>query len=230
MNHPRYRDLTALAGWLFADLLLGLMVLFLISAPGAASRALVCLLTPTTTVTLRPTAAPQQMMKLSFAEEHGRLVVSTALVAASRNQPPTAFVPTFVCPTPTPTPPPTPTPTPDKNALSKTSLDFNFSTNADALLNGNPSETARLQTLIRQQIGAKVKADDQAGFVLSFGTSPSPAEGATLAADFDKILKKTLPYLFSRATFREFHDIGPDRGDILLNVYLYVVGGSSSTP
>ncbi|HEY7418181.1 MAG TPA: hypothetical protein VH593_23580, partial [Ktedonobacteraceae bacterium] len=113
MNRPRYRDLTVLVGWLFADLLLGLMVLFLISAPGAASRALVCLLTPTATVTLRPTAAPQQMMKLSFSEEHGRFMMSTTLVAASPNQPPTAFVPTFVCPTPTPTPPPTPTPTPD---------------------------------------------------------------------------------------------------------------------
>ncbi len=229
MTRPRYRDLTVLAGWLFADLLLGLMVIFLVSAPGAASRALVCLLTPTTTVTLQPSAAPQQMLLLSFAAEHGRLTMSTTLAAPPQSQPLRAFVPAFTCPTPTPTMPPTPTPTPDKNALSKTPLDFNFDTNADALLNGDPAESARLQTLIKQKIGAKVKPDDQAGFVLSFGTSLDPAEGATLATDFDKILKKTLPYLFSRATFGEYHNIGPDRGHILLNIYLFVVGESSST-
>ena len=224
--------MTLLVGWLFADLLLGLMMIFLISAPGAASKALICLLTPApsakppTPPTSTPSADMPQMVRLQFAEQQGVWHVTRSVVAGVPfAQPEKALAPAITCPTPTPTSTQTPVPTPNRNAISKTAVDFDFQSNADLLLQGDTGEKNRLMGLINQQFGAKFQSDDQAGFVLTFGTSGVPTEGENLATAFNNIRENTLPHFFARATLRAFHDIGPNRGDISLEVYLFVVSG-----
>jgi hypothetical protein len=225
----RRRDMTLLVGWLFADLLLGLMMIFLISAPGAASKALTCLLTPTTSRASAPSSTAPEMVRLQFTEQGGGWHVSRSLVRGvpfTRQE--SKFAPAITCPTPTPTSTQTPTPTPNKNAISQQSVDFDFQSNPDALLAGDTTEQDRLQGLILQQFSAQFNLDtDQAGFVLTFGTTPDPAnakDGENLAAAFNTILQGTLPHFFSRAKLRAFHNIGSPRGHITLEVYLFVVG------
>jgi hypothetical protein len=219
--------MTLLVGWLFADLLLGLMMIFLISAPGAASKALICLLTPTISRASGLSSAAPEMVKLQVTRQGGNWYVSRSLVpgiALALQE--SRLVPAITCPTPTPTSTQTPTPTPNKNALAKDPVSFEFDSNADLLLGGDSGEQARLQGLIKASlIPPEIKPDDRAGIVLSFGTSPDPGEGVRLATAFDAVLQSALPDLFKTTTFRPFHDIGPNRGHISIDVYLFVVGG-----
>ncbi|HEU5376600.1 MAG TPA: hypothetical protein VFV38_14275, partial [Ktedonobacteraceae bacterium] len=147
-------DMVLLAGWLFADLLLGLMVIFLVSAPGAIPKSLICSLTPTAAAALHNSLGKPQT-GLSPEGKSGPFVVAEA---------PALSTPTprsdINCPTPTPTSTATLTPTPNKSAISKTPQPFTFHTNADALLNGDPTEKARLQGIIQQQLGAVFSPDD----------------------------------------------------------------------
>lgn len=220
--HRQTRDMLLLAGWLFADLLLALMVIFLISAPGAIPQSLICALTPTTPATSHNLPGNFQTERL-LGVRYSALVVTQ--VPALRTHPVVALRQDVECPTATPTSTATLTPTPNKNAISKTPMTFSFHANADALLAGDSAEKARLQGIVQQQLGAAFSSDDQAGFVLSFGTSPDPQEGEQLADDFDSILQSAMPTLFTRATLRPFHDIGSDRGAISIEIYLFVIGG-----
>ena len=52
------RDTVLISGWVYADLLLGLMILFLVSTKGVDPVTLVPTMTPTPTATSTPTVSP----------------------------------------------------------------------------------------------------------------------------------------------------------------------------
>lgn len=192
------RDTVMLSGWLFADLLLGLMVIFLIASPGGQK------LLPTPTPTLTPTQTPT--------------TTPTLIPTWTPTQTPTAT------PTQTPTATPTPTPTRPPRAIAQNPVKFSFTTDADALLRGDAGERERLQRIVQSNFKDSNVLDRHAGVVLTFGVARTGSEGEALARAFNQVLQEALPNVFDRTVFRDFHDITePDkRGAIVVEIYFFV--------
>jgi hypothetical protein len=128
-------------------------------------------------------------------------------------------------PTPTPLPTYTPFPTPTSAVeLGREPLTLVLETNADALLGpGGPGKSAE-QERVRAQIreGFAEYGLERAGIVLTFGTSPQPAEGNRLAAEVNRLLLEEYPDVFDPAVLRDYHIINGDRsqrGKVEVEVY-----------
>lgn len=210
-----------LSGWLFADLLLGIAMLFLASTPGAPLR-----LTPVPTVTPTPTATP----------------TATATTTPAPTNTPSATLTPTATPTLTPTSTPTLTPTPaqvlDQQAFKmggEASDDAAlFKVDADKLLRGNAAAREQERERIRAYLHLifdPLVGKRKAGFVLTFGTSPDGAEGNQLALEVNKLLieeptqpgQPSLKLLFGGAIFRNYHILAENqparRGDIEMEIY-----------
>lgn len=204
MKHQfNLQDTVSVAGWLFADLLLGLSMIFLVSNTQSAP------LTPTPTVTSAPTTA-------------GTLVPWLTLT-------PTPTPAATLTPTPTPTPTPTLTPTPiPPPSLNRYPVSHLIRADPAALLTGNASaksaEINRIQEQIRQLFGA-YDGSSRAGIVLAFGTANTYSEGNDLARQVNRSLRDTLPGVFDDSTvFRDFHDLSGEYGSVQIEVY-FLIGG-----
>jgi hypothetical protein len=125
---------------------------------------------------------------------------------------------------PTYTPLPTPTPVVE---LSQEPITVTLRTDADVLLGvGGPAKNAERER-VRAQIrdGFEAYSSERAGIVLTFGTSPQPAEGNRLAAEVNRLLLEEYPQVFGSAVLRDYHliDRSPSvRGVVDVEVYFLI--------
>ncbi len=248
---PRVRDMTLLSGWLFADLMLGLMIIFLITAPAGSFAPL----PPTSTATLVPTYTPGPTYTPFPTHTPGPS--PTPMPTYTPGPSPTPM-PTYTpgpSPTPAPTYTPFPTYTPGPTAtpfptytpgpsptlrptrmpgptatpmesliLSQEPLEFAFETDIDALLSSSDSVREAEEERLREEIEdvfAPLKGK-RAGMVLTFGVSPEPSQGGRLSKAINPLLKDTLPDIFGDAVMRNFHNIDGARGMVEVEVYVVV--------
>jgi hypothetical protein len=197
------RDTFLLSGWLFADLLLGLAVVFLVALPGGNIKPVVVPPTPTATHTPTSTATN----------------TPSPLPTSTPTYTPT---PTLTqTPTATATPIPTATPKPDL-VLSQQSITFVLRADADKLLRGDPGEKQRLLASLKSQVANY--HNKKAGIVLTFGASSRADDGKALARAANALLDDpSVSDIFSSAVKREYIDLstGKRRGDIELEVFFF---------
>jgi hypothetical protein len=128
---------------------------------------------------------------------------------------------------PTPTALPTYVPFPSLSSaieFGREPFAATLETDADVLLGSDGPEKNAERVRIRQQIrelfeGLSIR---RAGIVLTFGTSPVPAEGNRLAAEVNQLLLEEFPDMFDGAALRSFHTIDADpanRGIVDLEVH-----------
>jgi hypothetical protein len=152
---------------------------------------------------------------------------------------PSPLAPPTYTPFPTQTPLPTYTPYPTLTALptytpfptptlavelGREPLTIVLETDPDSLLGpggpGKSAEQERVRAQIREGFAAYGLA--RAGIVLTFGTSPQPAEGNRLAAEVNRLLLEEYPEVFDSAVLRNYHIINGDRsqrGKVEIEVY-----------
>jgi hypothetical protein len=202
-----FRDTFSLGGWLFADLMLALMVLFLASntvtgpiAPLATSTATA---TPSPTVTATPTAT----LTDTGTPITGRTATFTPTSTPTHTNTPTATA-TF---TATRTPSPTSIPCQLTLVLRKHAFTVAGSGN------GNGPSASQLRKAFAPFHGQRL------GLLLTFGHESEPAQGEALASSVNKQLASLLPDLFTPATIREsYHYIDTaNPGSVDFNAYFF---------
>jgi hypothetical protein len=210
------RDTTLLSGWLFADLLLGLTVVFLMATPGGQPGP-----TPT------PTPIP------------------TPTLTSTPTNTPIPPPPTNTN-TPEPTFTPEPTATPVKvTVVSQTSFTITLQVNQDLLLS-NPTneddiakeiqalgrcdrcsaavqqEHTRIINEIYAQLDREGHLGKSAGIVLTFGAAPSANLniGSRLSKMVNALLMSdTLKPIFQDAPTRQYIDTALPRGRVNVEVF-----------
>ena len=213
-------DATLLAGWLFADLLLGLMVVFLAAAPGAPPPP-----TPTPTVTATATA--------------------TATASATTTAIPTATPTWTATPTKTATAPPTPTPTqtqtetptvtptveatkvPFQSGVDKVPTVVSVVVNLDRLMGrqADQGEERRVRQLLHDAF-AGYEGQRRAGIVLTAvnvrsGDQAERRLGIAAAGRINALLAAELPLVFGDAASDGFFNVDPSNvGLVELRIYM----------
>ena len=160
------RDTTMLSGWLFADLLLGLMMIFLVAAPPAELPPLPTTPTATATPTNTPTLTP-----------------TPTLTATPTN-------------TPVPTVAPTPAPRivlsrePRRYLFENINVAVLLSRNSQARQNERDRLIAEIKSKLQPLQGK------QAGIVLTFGRLSNDGLATSLSAEFNSLLREAMPTVF----------------------------------
>jgi hypothetical protein len=191
------RDTIGLAGWFFADLLLGMAMLFLVLNTAGSWPKVLPTNTPTPTLTPIPTS------------------------------PLTATSTPTITPIPTPEPTSTPNtsltltiePTP-RTGLDMTPVLIQVEADPALLITGDPETIYTLQV----QINAKFKQyqDRRVGLVITLGYHDNVASGVALANQANKVLRSTYPLVFDDAVMKAFwwsKDINHKAGVIDFEVY-----------
>jgi len=201
------RKTVPIAGWLFADLLLGLAMLFITSMVGVqmvtssptVSPSATSSLTPTLTSTLTPT------------------------IAAPRGTPSATPVP----PTSTPLSGLNPTPFVVTLRLNPVLV--------PGLVSASDSDKKRALDQLRDQIKSCFSQVDQSAkgaMVLSFGKNPKDENGNKLAVEVNNLLPTVYPTMFANAARRDFHTTDGDpthNGNVRMEIY-YLRGFGASDP
>jgi hypothetical protein len=206
-----FRDTFSLGGWLFADLMLALMVLFLasntVTGPIAALSTSTATETPSPTVTSTPTPSPSATPTRTDTPFKGRTATFTPSATPTGTSTPTATATS----TATRTPSPTSIPCQLTLVLRKHALTVAGSAN------GNGPSAAQLRKAFAPFHGQRL------GLLLTFGHAPQPAQGETLASTVNKQLATLLPDLFTPATIREsYHFIDTaNTGSVDFNAYFF---------
>ena len=192
-----FRDTMSMAGWLFADLLLGLAMLFFVFGTRSTPESVVL---PTYTP-YPPTAT----------------VAPTSTVAPTYTPYPTGTA------APTYTPYPTPTPVP--SGLEPSPIYFTLEAAAqegESLTSARLENEFR--GAIRRELA--VYGERQAGFVIIFGyvdNATSISEGTVLAQMVETWLTEEWPEMFNGAAMKPLHFIeNGSRGKVSLELYFLV--------
>ncbi|OJV96029.1 MAG: hypothetical protein BGO39_03375 [Chloroflexi bacterium 54-19] len=245
-----FRDTTSLAGWLFADLLLGLSMLFFIFNTVGPE-------------TPKPTSTPDFTMQADLTAYAGiRLTPSPTVVNPTIQAEMTQFAKIALTPSPTIINPTiqaemtqfaknalTPTPTPDLTAqaavteltnlkltptpvlgIDTNKLPVELQVNSSALTGPDGAvkdgERSRVKGQLRTLFG-NYDGHRQAGFVLSFGTAPLSIyyEGIQISGEINRLMKEELPNVFGKAVTRDFYnisDLPANRGLVQIEVYFFL--------
>jgi len=205
----RLQDTMVLSGWVFADLLLGLMMIFLVTARGA----------PPSTPSIPPTDTPTPTPTPTHT--------STPAVTGSDSPTPTwtrTHTPTPTLSRPTDSPiPPTNTP---QVSISQKSIEFSFSVDYDKLLNSaeRDAEFERVKGTVNSLLKSRFNERQRAGIVLTFAGGPKSNEDSQIARAVNGWLPAQMPTLFDDGTvFRPFIDLTRPRGTVLVEVYVFTV-------
>ncbi len=211
------RDTLSLAGWIFADLMLGLaMMFFAISSVGTYTPAKAEEALPTSTTTPRPTNTARP--------------TSTATPRPTNTARPTS--------TATPRPTSTATPRPTQGGPSQTAT-ASALVAAAATATPTPGVCQATVVLVKNEInierapGARepsveqIRAafepfrDRRAGLVLTFGHAGDPNSGETLAKRVNEVLRREFPQIFVRDTLMEsFHRLkASSAGSVDFDIY-----------
>lgn len=204
----RLHDTMMLSGWVFADLLLGLMMIFLVTARGAP---------PSPTSPAPPTETPTPTRTST--------ITPTVLILGT----PAATLPRTNTPTPTPsrisTSPVAPTNTPQVS-ISQKSIEFSFTVDYDRLLDSQETEAEfeRIRTTVNDLLQSRFNARQRAGIVLTFAGGPNSNENSRIARAINEWLPEQMPTLFDSGTvFRPFIDLTRPRGTVIVEVYVFTV-------
>jgi cytoskeletal protein RodZ len=166
-------DTVSLSGWVLADVLLGLLLVFLVSVRGAAPP------TPTPTPTARSTGI-------------AAAVSPTATPTATPTVTPTATATATATPTPTPTP--TPTATATATATPKpcapTARLEDEEVTAAAGPGGSDPTQAELRAKFQPFVGKQV------GLLYAYGHARTTGEGIELARRTIAVLQSLFPDMF----------------------------------
>jgi hypothetical protein len=206
-----FRDTFSLGGWLFADLMLALMVLFLasntVTGPIAPLSTSTATETASPTVTATPTASFTATPTSTNTPVAGRTATFTVTATPTRTNTPTATA------TSTATRTPSPTSVPCQLTLVLRKHAFTVAGSGD----GNGPSAAQLRKAFAPFHGQRL------GLLLTFGHEPEPAQGETLASTVNKQLAALLPDLFTPATIREsYHYIDTENtGSVDFNAYFF---------
>lgn len=194
-----FRDTYSLGGWLFADLMLALMVLFLASNTVSGVSMPIPTSTPTATNTPTATTTP------TATQVPGRAPTSTPT--------PTATLSATATATATSTATATATAPPCQLTLVLRKHELTVAGNSD----GSGPSAARLR-----QAFAPFRRE-RLGLLLTFGHAATPSAGETLAATVNSELAGLLPSLFTPQTIREsYHYIDPaSPGTVDFNAYFF---------
>lgn len=188
--------LFALGGWLFADMMLALSVLFIASSSFALPES-----TSTPTVTPTPTLSP--------TPSHTATVTQTPTVPPTLTPTPSPTV----TPTPTPTPEPTHTPPPTPCAVTVSPSRIKEEFDGGSGPQGDPSPEV-LRERFAQYSGS------QAGIVITFGRG-GQSVGEARAARVNGVLRQQLPEIFTgRTTMEGFFSTLPGTG---AEVWVYML-------
>ncbi len=213
-----FNNTVALAGWIFADLMLGLAVLFFAAnTVGSLPPSPTPLPPPTPTATPIPTATP----------------TPSPTMAPSPTPSPTP--PPTPSPTPSPTPPPTPTPTPVcLPVISPDALAFTLTVDSQGLLRRDASAEDQLRQAFRAELSRALAARQkgeayeavQIGVILTFGSSPlgDNSRGVNVARRVNDVLfAEPLFRSAGRRDYLRFVDGGGRTLDTVeIEVFLYV--------
>ena len=203
MGRPPPRDTVLIGGWVFADLLLALaMLFFAVNTRGTLPPPPPPPPTGTPTVTMTSTATP------------------TTTPTATPTRTPTATpVPTQTrTPAPTATATPTPTPVPQL-VIARDPCEVTVAL---------PVNRQEAEARLRERLG-RFPDGQKAGLVLTFGKATTDAAGKQLAAEANVLLRQALPEVFGEATLRNMHWVAPgpegQRREVYFEVFLYVSSG-----
>jgi hypothetical protein len=204
-GQARVRDMVLLGGWLFADLLLGLMMIFLISIKGGSLPLPSCG-TPT---------AVQAATALSTG-------TGNALGSAGRSA---------LTPSPTGCPTPTPTQTPTNCGLdNKHEVDLPFLTIADigALERHDATAQADFNNEVKGVFAAY--PGKIAGLVEVFGGDPNIGAGQTVAqaaiAAMTQLTTGQVSFFNQTTLFQDFGDQKVPSGQVRLAVFFYLTSAT----
>lgn len=233
LNPPRWRtrdqrhDLVWLSGWLFADLLLGLVVIFLAGTRGSSPIELAALTpsrTPTATVPV-PTWTPYP----TYTPGPSPTPYPTYTPGPS----PTPY-PTYTpgpSPTAYPTYTPWPTPRPSVTIVQAQSIGLDQSPYAVTLrtdpalfLSSNANDKRAAESQFRAQIHACMDsaAGAKTGLVLATGYNPDTTNGHDLAQRAMAILREEMPAVFGNPVQKDYHALTEDpllNGMVTLEIY-----------
>lgn len=216
------RDMVWLSGWVFADLLLGLMVIFLVSTRGSPIRVAQITLTPTATNTPTATRTPTLLPGVT---------------------------PSI---TPTRTPSPTPTLTPTATPVAGIGLHPNpywvtLRTDPGLFLSSNRTDRLASDDQFRKQISACLDgaAGSKVGMVLAMGYNQKAENGHQMAKRVLDLLVEDDPVktIFSGGVLKDYHNLSEDpylNGQVTLEIYFLdtpeaklpqsLLGGSCEAP
>lgn len=185
-----------LSGWLFADLLLGLAMVFLVSTPSVEESALLPTSTPTATSTPAGTSTPTVTRTPTPTSSATPTLTSTpsATPTSTRTATPTLTLTPTHGPTPTSTPTGTPTlvPTPCAVSVSQQKKELK-------LPGGVSGTEPSIAELVRQ---FEPYRGQQAGLVLTFGHGGETA-GRARAARINATLRLEVPDIITDRTVLE---------------------------
>lgn len=220
-------DLVWLSGWLFADLLLGLVVIFLAGTRGASPIEIAALTpssTPTETIPM-PTFTPYP----TYTPGPSPTPYPTYTPGPS----PTPY-PTYTpgpSPTAYPTYTPWPTPRPSVTIVQAQAVGLDQSPYAVTLrtdpvlfLSANASDKRAAESQFRSQIHACLDsaASARTGLVLGTGYNPDTTNGHTLARRAMAILREEMPAVFANTVQKDYHALTDDpllNGLVTLEMY-----------
>lgn len=199
------RKTVHIAGWLFADLLLGLAMLFITSMVG--------LPIPTPAPTLPPGVTPSPTATQTPTPT-ATVTLTRSPTVASRGTPggapPTPTLPAGINPTP---------------FVATFRADPNLV--PEWMQNPNSPQAATARNQISQQMHAcldKYNGLTQASVVLNFGGNPNNRNGDAIALEANQLLRKEFPSLFGTPStvFENFHSISASpsaNGTVKLKIY-----------
>lgn len=197
------RDLVWLSGWVFADLMLGLFVIFLVSSRGGSPEELAAIptSTPTFTLTVTRTATP---------------------IATWTPFPTLVPLPTY---TPFPTLRPTITAIPALSiGLDQTPYYVTLRTDPTLFLSTSISDKQTADKQFRDQIHSCLDqaAGSKAGLVLATGYNPDATNGHAFAKRVISLLSDEIRDVFGGTVQKDFHALSDDpyfNGMVTLEIY-----------
>ncbi|WP_037935716.1 hypothetical protein [Streptosporangium roseum] len=200
---------TLLAGWLFADLLLGLTIIMLgaQAPPPSPVRPLADATQPPPDPTQpRPAASPPLAGVTQLSPEPTPSPAEESL---------------------TPTRPPSPSPVPSPctgrvGGVRAKPITISFQVTPGA-------HDDMLAAQIRQELRKHRDrlAGQHAGMVLTFAADGGTGNGVRLATRVNTAIREAYPRIFGTAVTRNFHDLDAPRGSISMEIYSVTYGCSS---
>lgn len=210
------RDMLTLAGWLFADLLLGLAMFFLVISPAPPAI-------PTPTVTHTPTSSPSPAPSSVFTTTP--LPTDTPTPFLTPTPMPTFTPLPTLTPWPTFTPFPTYTPFPTPTGVTEpgiesTSVCYRIQVNRDALFGASSvDEQNRILGELRNFIIAS--SDFRPGTVLIWGSGHDNQDGVNIASEIRSLLLVHYRPQFEDSGIKALFFSSENIGTVVIEIYFF---------
>lgn len=236
---PNTQDLVWLSGWVFADLLLGLAIIFLAGTRGS-SLLEIAALTPSATPTIGPSPTPYPTYTPGPSPTpyptYTRGPSPTSFPTWTPPAAPTAYptytpgpsptpYPTYT-PGPTATPYPTYTPGPPVQAgLALAPYAVTLKTDPSLFFSSSANERATAENQLRSQIHVcldSIGGGTRVGMVLGTGYNPDVTNGHSLARRAMSMLREEIPAPFAATANKDYHGLSTDpllNGTVSLELY-----------